>query len=396
MEIEKNESVKPTAFLLIMLSALTAFAPFVTDMYLPSLPSMMDYFGATRPEVQLGLTSSMLGLAVGQLIIGPLSDKYGRKYPLIWTLVLFAVSSGLCICASNIEMFVAMRFVQGLGASGGIVLSRSIATDLYRGKHLAAVMAVIGAISGIAPVLSPVIGGFVLNYAVWQTVFVILLVIGIILLISSFRLVESHPKENRQALSILSSFGQIKYLVKNRVFMIYVVMQGAAMFAFFGQIASSPFIFQTLYGFSALAFSGFFAANALAIGIFAFLSAKYRTPQRSVLAGAIMFLISAPLVGLMLFLNAPVFLFEIFLWLMMGSIGLMLAPSTAIAMNSARKYAGLASAVLGAVGFIMGGIASPLAGMGDIRISSGLVFLIGAVVTFIVVMFARKIERQTV
>ena len=133
----ENTSERPTKFLLIMLAALTAFAPFVTDMYLPALPSMTESFSATTSQVQLGLTTSMLGLAIGQLIIGPLSDKYGRKLPLIATLVLFAISSALCIFSSTITMFVAMRLIQGLGASGGVVLARSIATDLCSGKALA-------------------------------------------------------------------------------------------------------------------------------------------------------------------------------------------------------------------------------------------------------------------
>ena len=179
---------KPSVFLLIMLSALTAFAPFVTDMYLPALPSMTETFSTTPAQVQLGLTTSMLGLALGQLIIGPLSDKYGRKRPLILTLILFAVSSALCIFSTTIGSFVALRFVQGLGASGGVVLSRSIATDLCSGRALATVMALIGAISGIAPVISPVLGGWILSFSDWRMVFALLLAIGIVLLAASFRL----------------------------------------------------------------------------------------------------------------------------------------------------------------------------------------------------------------
>ena len=386
---------RPGIFLLIMLSALTAFAPFVTDMYLPALPSMTETFAAAPSTVQLGLTTSMLGLAIGQLIIGPLSDKYGRKVPLMLTLVLFAISSALCIAATSIWVFVALRFIQGLGASGGVVLSRSIATDLCSGKALATVMALIGAISGIAPVLSPILGGWVLSFSDWRMVFVILLAIGIVLLIASHRLPESHPAEKRQKLSVLQAFGQIRALVKNRVFVTYACMQAAAMFAFFGQISASPFIFQTHYGFSAFLYSAFFAANALSIGIFAFLSTKFKTPQKSLLAGALQFLIAAPLVSAALLLSAPVWLFEFFLFAMMGSFGLMLAPSTAIAMNASRQYAGLASAVLGAAGFIAGGIASPLVGIGDLCLSSSIVFTTGAVLTFIITLISRKIDTPT-
>ncbi|MBQ8035909.1 MAG: multidrug effflux MFS transporter [Proteobacteria bacterium] len=385
---------KPSVFLLIMLSALTAFAPFVTDMYLPALPSMTETFSTTPAQVQLGLTTSMLGLALGQLIIGPLSDKYGRKRPLILTLILFAVSSALCIFSTTIGSFVALRFVQGLGASGGVVLSRSIATDLCSGRALATVMALIGAISGIAPVISPVLGGWILSFSDWRMVFALLLAIGIVLLAASFRLPESHLAQNRQDLSVLQSFGQIRELVRNRTFMTYAVMQAAAMFAFFGQISASPFIFQTHYGFSAFAYSAFFAANALAIGIFAFLSTKFKTPQKSLITGSIILLVTASCVSAALILNAPAALFEACLFLMMGSFGLILAPSTALAMNAARKQAGLASAVLGAAGFLSGGIASPLVGLGPMKFSTAAVFMTGAILTFAIMRFAHRSDAS--
>ncbi len=388
----ENTSERPTKFLLIMLAALTAFAPFVTDMYLPALPSMTESFNATTSQVQLGLTTSMLGLAIGQLIIGPLSDKYGRKIPLIATLVLFAISSALCIFSSSITMFVALRLIQGLGASGGVVLARSIATDLCSGKALASVMAIIGAISGIAPVISPLLGGWVLTFSTWHMVFAILLGIGIVLLGASFRLPESYPVEKRQPLSILQSFGQIRELIKNRIFMTITIMQAAAMFAFFGQISASPFIFQTHYGFTELQYSAFFGTNALAIGIFAFLSTKFKTPQNSLFTGTIMLLISAICVSTALYLNTSPWLFECCLFTMMGSFGLILAPSTAIAMNAARKQAGLASAVLGAAGFLSGGIASPIVGLGNIQITTGIVFIASALLTFLITCTYKKID----
>ena len=381
----------PSKFILIMLAALTAFAPFVTDMYLPALPSMTESFHATASQVQLGLTTSMLGLALGQLIIGPLSDKYGRKIPLIATLVLFAISSALCIFSSGIAMFVVMRLLQGLGASGGVVLSRSIATDLCSGKALASVMAIIGAISGIAPVISPLLGGWVLSFSTWHAVFAILLGIGLILIAASTRLPESYPAEKRRPLSILQSFGQIRELVKNRTFMTITAMQAAAMFAFFGQISASPFIFQTHYGFSALQYSSFFGTNALAIGIFAFLSTKCKTPQKSLFAGTVMLLVAATGVSTALYLDASPWLFEVCLFAMMGSFGLILAPSTAIAMNAARKHAGLASAVLGAAGFLAGGIASPIVGLGNIQITTGIVFISSALLTFLITILYQKL-----
>ena len=147
------------SFLVCLLGMLSAFGPFVTDMYLPALPQQQDFFGTDASMVQLSLSTSMFGLAVGQVFFGPLSEKYGRKPVVIASLWIFIVSSIACIYAWSIEFFVAMRLLQGIGGSGGIVFSRSIATDRYWGEKLAKMMAIIGAINGIAPVTAPVLGG---------------------------------------------------------------------------------------------------------------------------------------------------------------------------------------------------------------------------------------------
>ena len=142
-------------FLLVLLGLLTAFGPFVTDMYLPTLPAMTDFFRTSSSMVQMGLTTSMIGLAAGQLLFGPLSDKYGRRTPLLTAMWLFIGSTLLCIFASDIRQFIAARFLQGIAGSGGIVISRSVATDRFGGRDLARMLALIGAVNGVAPVVAP-------------------------------------------------------------------------------------------------------------------------------------------------------------------------------------------------------------------------------------------------
>lgn len=183
-------------FLLVLLGMLSAFGPFVTDMYLPSLPAMGDYFDTTSSMVQLGLTTSMVGLAVGQVFFGPLSDRYGRRMPLLVAMWLFLVSTVFCLFAQDIQQFVVFRLVQGVAGAGGIVISRSVATDKYSGKDLAKMLAVIGAINGVAPVVAPIIGGVFTEAIGWQGIFGILLVLGMVLLVGCYRFRESLPKEN--------------------------------------------------------------------------------------------------------------------------------------------------------------------------------------------------------
>ena len=190
-------------FLMVFLGALSAFGPFISDFYLPTLPSLASVFSTTPSMVQLGLTASMLGIAVGQLLVGPVSDKYGRRPLLVASLLLFSLASVAIIFSPPIEFFNVCRFLQGLGGSGGIVMSRSVATDCYSGQELAKTLAIVGTINGIAPVIAPLVGGMVANTVGWRGIFLILLVIGVGLLACCSRFRESLPRENRIAPAIV-------------------------------------------------------------------------------------------------------------------------------------------------------------------------------------------------
>lgn len=161
-------------FLLLFLATLAAFGPFVTDFYLPTLPEQTTDFHTSPAMVQLGLSNIMWGLAAGQLLVGPISDRRGRKKPLFWCLVLFAVTTAVAAAATEIHVFLVMRFFEGLGAAGAIVLSRSIAADRYTGRELGSFMGVMGAIQGIAPVTAPMLGALIADAAGWRGIFWIL------------------------------------------------------------------------------------------------------------------------------------------------------------------------------------------------------------------------------
>ena len=363
-------------FILILLGMLTAFGPFVTDMYLPSLPVMGEYFNTNSSMVQLGLTTSMIGLAVGQIFFGPLSDRYGRRIPLQVAMWLFIVSTVFCLFAQNIQQFVAFRLIQGIAGAGGIVIARSIATDKFSGRDLAKMLAIIGAINGIAPVVAPIIGGVFTEAIGWQGIFGILLVLGVLLLAGCIRFRESLPKENRLATKWADTFHCFKVVLKNKQFVCYVLQLAFAQGVLFAYIASSPFIIQQHYGYSPFAFSVCFSINAIAIGGAAAFSVKFRRPANGTLIGCMGMLIFSLLECAALALGCSFWIYELLLLAVLFMMGMTFTTSTALAMECERDNAGTASALLGAVCFSFGGIVSPLVGIGNILVSTGIIFVI--------------------
>ena len=371
--------MKYKIFLLIMLGMLTAFGPFVTDMYVPSLPSMVTYFHTTITLVQAGLTASMLGLAAGQLLFGPLSDKYGRRRPLMASLVLFAVSSTAILFSPTIHVFVALRFVQGFAGAGGIVISRSVATDMYSGRELMKILGITGAINGIAPIMAPVAGGALVDHGGWRMIFALLLMVGVALMAGSWFMHESLPVERRTTRSLPATFKLFGVVVRNRTYMLYVLHQAAALAILFGNISSSPFIVQEHYGLSPLGYSIVFGLNGASLAIGAGSSMKFRRATTCVKVSCAGMLAGSLLVAMALMADAGLAVYEVLLDLMLVSVGFTLTASTTLALDCAREEAGTASALFGAVGFVAGGVVSPLVGMGSIMHSSAITFVTAAV-----------------
>ncbi len=366
-------------FLFVFLGMLTAFGPFVTDMYLPSLPTMTSFFNTSTSMVQLGLTFSMLGLAAGQILFGPLSDKLGRRTPLIVSMILFLVSTLACLFAPNIEVFIALRFVQGTAGAGGIVISRSIATDKFKGANLATALAVTGAINGVAPVTAPVIGGAVLKVTNWQGIFAVLFVLGLLLMAGCLHFNESLSRTKRSKEKLSHTLNLFKIVLQKRRYMMYVLELAFSQAILFGYIAASPFIIQQHYGFSPFAFSLFFAANAAAMISGAGMSVKFKRQETCIVTSCTGMLVCSALVCGALASGASIVVFESLLFVLLFMVGLSFTSATTLAMQAAREQAGTASALLGASGFLFGSIVSPLVGMGNILISTGVTFVICAI-----------------
>lgn len=375
----KDTKLKIGVFVPATLGMLTAFGPFVTDFYLPSMPEMAEYFKTSPAAVSTSLTAGMIGLAAGQILIGPLSDKYGRRRPLILSMALFSIASVLCMLSPNIQVFNAFRVLQGIGGAGGVVLAKSFATDMFRGKALADFLALLGAINGIAPICAPIIGGTLTNFTSWQGVFCALLAVGVILLVCSLRLRETLPPERRTTKSLVSSYANIFGVLRNRRFTLSTVAMMCCFFTFFAYITASPFIFQSIYGLSPFEYSLCFGLNAFCIGIGALLPTRFHHPNTAMKWASIDMVAASLLVGVCQVLHAPLAMLMPCYIYMLLCFGMMQPVTTAIAMDSERNNAGAASAVFGASNFVAGALVSPLVTMGDILVTSGCVMFVGAV-----------------
>ena len=366
------------SFLVCLLGMLSAFGPFVTDMYLPALPQLQDFFGTDASMVQLSLSTSMFGLAVGQVFFGPLSDKYGRKPVVIASLWIFIVSSIACIYAWSIEFFVAMRLLQGIGGSGGIVLSRSIATDRYWGEKLAKMMAIIGAINGIAPVTAPVLGGMMTDSLGWRGIFTLLMAIGIMLLVGSHIMQESLAADKRSPDGIVRTFASFGKILRNRRFVCLLLQYGFTGGVFFSYIASSPFVIQQHYGFSPFAFSVIFGLNALVFGVAAACSMKFKTPELCTHTASVGLVVASVLMLIAMLSGASFAAYEALVVVLLACKRLCFTSTVAMAMNEEHNNAGAASALVGAMIFLFGGVVSPLVGMGDIVVTTSIIFVVCA------------------
>ena len=384
-------SKKYYIFLVVFLGMLSAFGPFVTDMYLPTLPSMADVFNTTPSLVQMGLATSMLGLAVGQVFFGPLSDKYGRKLVLVAAMLLFAVSTVASIYSPDIEFFNFCRFLQGLGGSGGLVLSRSVATDCCSGRELAKMLAIIGAVNGIAPVTAPVIGGLVSAAIGWQGIFWVLFAIGVVILAACLVFRESHPVEKRHKGSVLSLMKQFPDVFKLKYFVIYTLLYAFTCGVLFSYISSASFIIQEHFGFSALLFAVIFGVNALGIGLGSAMALKFRRMASAALFGSAGIFVSIICQFAVSILLPSFWPYEILTFLMLVCVGFNLTSVTTMAMDEGRRMVGAASAIFGASGFLFGGIVTPLAGIGNILLTT--IALI-AVCSIFALMFAWMSFRR--
>ena len=371
-------------FLLLFLAVLAAFGPFVTDLYLPTLPEQAREYAAAPATVQLGLSMTMWGLAIGQLFVGPLSDVRGRRGPLLASLLVFTGATFGAAVAPTVELFLLWRFLEGLGASGAIVMSRAVAADRYTGRALGQFMAVMGAIQGVAPITAPLLGSLVAEFVGWRGIFWLLFAMGVALLVvTAFRLAETRRVARGKSCEGAPSAkpegvrASLRALFGDPAFVAIVLQQVFASAVLFGHIASSPFIFQEHFGLSSFAYGFFFGAMALGI-----------TAGAVGLLGAAVLLAFAYAVGAPLLWVTPVY------FVLLVMLGLTLPAAMTAALSRHRARSGLAAAVLGAVGFGGGGLVAPLTTLGTPTVTTAWLFIVSAVVLVVIGVVLRRFTRN--
>ncbi|MFI6230187.1 multidrug effflux MFS transporter [Micromonospora echinospora] len=379
--------------LVLVLGSLIAIGPLTIDMYLPALPAIVDDLNTTSAAVQLTLTGTLAGLAVGQLVIGPLSDALGRRTPLLAGTALHVLASLLCVIAPSVEVLGALRVLQGLGTAATAVVAMAVVRDLFSGAAFATLFSRLMLVMGVAPILAPTLGSEVLRYTNWRGIFVALAIFGVALLaVAAFGLRETLPVALRRSGRMIDTVRTYGTLLRDRVFVGLVLVAGLAMAALFAYVSGSSFVLQDQYGLDEQEFGLAFGAGAVGLILATQLNVRLLrryTPQRILVVSLVVGTVAA--LGMLVFAatglgGLPALLAT--LWVVLAAAGLAMPNAPALALSRHGEAAGTASALLGAVQFGVGAVAAPLVGMlGTGAVAMALV-VVGGMVCALVVLLA--------
>nr|WP_286275986.1 multidrug effflux MFS transporter [Mycolicibacterium sp. TUM20985] len=355
--------------LLLVLALLSAVAPFATDLYLSAFPLMTVDLGTTATSVQLTLTAFLVGIALGQLVFGPLSDRFGRMAPLVVGSVLCLAASAVTALAPTVEILIAARFAQGITGAAGMVIGRAIISDLAVGAAAARAYSLMMLVGGVAPVVAPVLGSVLVTPLGWRGVLwvvfgiVAAMVVGVVAVVR-----ETHTGERRA--TARADRGETPSALRAVTSRVYLGNALAFAFSFatmMAYISASPFVYQVMMGFSEVQYGIAFGVNALGLAAMSAVSAKL-TATRSIRAltgtGLAVCLLATVCIVAVVVSGGPTWLLVAPLWVAVSSLGLVFGNATALALSGVARAAGAASAVLGALQFGLGALVSPLVGMG--------------------------------
>jgi len=362
MQIGRNKLT-----LVVLLGMLAGLGPLSIDMYLPALPIITSELNATPSLTQLSITACLIGIASGQLFLGPYSDRHGRRIPLIISLTVYIIVSIFCVFSPSIEVFVALRFLQGAAGSAGVVLSRAMVRDLYSGTELTKFFALLMLVNGAAPILAPVAGGLLMKVTSWRGIFLTLSILSALMLLAViFKLKETLPKERRSTGGMKEIFSTYLQLLVDRTFIGYALTQAFVMAAMFAYIAGSPFVLQNIFHVSPQLYGLIFAINGIGIILASQITGRLagRIAEASMLKFGLFLAASAGTSLLIAVItNAGLFAILIPLFFVVASVGIVNTTSFSLAMEKQGKQAGSAAALLGVLSFVGGAIFSPLVGI---------------------------------
>lgn len=351
---------------LFLLGVLSAFGPLSLDLYLPGLPEMQKSLQTTPTMIQLTITASLIGLAIGQIIIGPWSDRVGRRKALLVGVGLFTVATMGIILTSNVYGVIFFRFIQGLGGSAGIVLSLAVIADSFDGLQLTRNVALNQMINGVFPIVAPVIGGVIIAMSSWRMTFIVLAILGGLIWLAIYTsLPETAPTSQINA-DTLSPKATFIALWQNKGFMYMAWTQALMMAGLFAYIAGSTFVLETMYHVSVVQFSIVYAVNGLGILVAAPISAKLAGKlgeYRALGVFIVIALVGGGLVWVNMVWSNNVLLMCLAFFLIVAPIGGISSLTTSIAMQHVETGAGAASGILGLMRYAMGGLVSPLVGL---------------------------------
>jgi DHA1 family bicyclomycin/chloramphenicol resistance-like MFS transporter len=350
----------------LILGALSTFGPLSMDMYLPGLPALSRDLHASASLSQLTLTACMLGIAVGQLVAGPISDAHGRRRPVIAGVAGYTAASVACAFAPSIGVLIALRFAQGFVGGFGIVIARAIVRDLYEGVIAARMFAALMIVTGVAPVLAPLIGGQVLTFTSWRGVFVVLGGIGVPLLLMSIRwLGETLPESGRHSGGLVQTLGTFRGLIRARSFAPYAVSFSLSFAAMFAYIAGSSFVLEDVFHTSPQVFSLVFAVNSVGLTVAAQLGSRLlgaHSPERLLRLGLAVVALAGVGALVVTLTHAGLWPLLVCLFALLTGNGLVLPNGVAAALAGRADGLGSASALLGVGQFGAGAVIAPLVG----------------------------------
>lgn len=354
-------------WLVFILGTISATGPLSIDLYLPALPEMTRDLQTHASLIQLSLSACLLGLAIGQLISGPLSDKYGRKGPLIVGFLSFGMVSFLIASSHSVYLLIGLRFIQGLAGASGQVLSRAIASDLFSGPLLTKFYSMLSAVNGIFPVISPIIGGYIIKYVEWQGVFILLALIGFIVSIAIWMgIKETLPFASRISGSPINPIIEMFSLLKNTKFVKLVIASGLVYGGLFSYISASSFVFQNYFHMNVANFGFLYAMNGIGIAIGSaipgLLATRISESQQIRFVLGSTFMTALALISSWFLLN-NLLTVTILVLLMVFQFGMLFTLTTSVIMNLSLKNSGGISALLGLSQNAIGGIMSPIVGV---------------------------------